>query len=103
MFMVGNNMPNFLATYHAVLEYWGDAFFWIFYLLGQWIILNIIVSLFIDAYGVCYDEFAKTETPIAVSPQVSPREESAKVLPAFQLAEKSDEDDEESDKQLPAN
>ena len=89
-------MPNFLATYHAVLEYWGDAFFWIFYLLGQWIILNIIVSLFIDAYSVCYDEFQQKEKPIV-------DEDSAKVMPAFQLADKPDEDDEDDDKKLPAS
>ena len=63
MCIVGNNMPQFMQTLECAL---GDkvlarAYFWTFYLLLQYWILNVFMSVFIDDFIREFHERKMTE------------------------------------------
>ena len=50
MTLAGNNIPQFTNTYWTVGGAVGAIYYVLFYAFGTWVILNVFVSFFLDAY-----------------------------------------------------
>ena len=50
MTIVGNNISQFMSAFHHVAGWKGTAFYLLYYLFTTFIVANVLISYFVDAY-----------------------------------------------------